>query len=45
MDAKPYCCVDGDALDNFLSDKVPTDFDLTPSELEYNDSDIDGMCY
>lgn len=41
MDAKAILLI----LDNFLSDKVPTDFDLTPSELEYNDSDIDGMCY
>ena len=31
--------VDLDALDEFLNDKVPTEFDLTPSELEYNDSD------
>ena len=37
--------VDLRTLDEFLSDKVPTEFDLTPSELEYNDSDIDGMCY
>ena len=39
--------VDLDTLDEFLSDKVPTEFDLTPSELEYNEQnpDIDEMCY
>ena len=39
--------VDLRALDEFLSDKVPTEFDLDPSELRYNNSDIDidGICY
>ena len=39
--------VDLDTLDEFLNDKVPTEFDLTPSELEYNEQnpDIDEMCY
>ena len=39
--------VDLDTLDEFLNDKVPTEFDLTPSELEYNEQnpDIDGICY
>ena len=37
--------VDLDTLDEFLNDKVPTEFDLEPSELRENDSDIDGICY
>ena len=37
--------VDLDTLDEFLNDKVPTEFDLDPSELRENDSDIDGICY
>ena len=37
--------VDLDTLDEFLNDKVPTEFDLDPSELRENDSDIDGLCY
>ena len=37
--------VDLRTLDEFLSDKVPTEFDLDPSELRDNDSDIDGICY
>ena len=37
--------VDLDTLDEFLNDKVPTEFDLDPLELRENDSDIDGICY
>ena len=37
--------VDLDTLDEFLNDKVPTEFDLDPSELRENDSDIDAICY